>query len=132
MTREVTRRRVEPEKRSRRVGKVEGNPTVVRGAVVAVLTLLAGLGVTWAADVDSATVDAVVVLLGVLSPLVATLWARYAVTPNAKVVARVTTEGDVVAGDASTVVTGQVLKVRDTLVGPTVEPVNVDPERLNR
>lgn len=110
----------------------KGNPAVVRSVVVAVLGLLATLGVGWAADVPGEVVDALVTLLVVLGPVVAGLWIRFGVTPNAKVVSRVTTDGNVVAGDASTVVTGGVLTVRDTVVGPVVEPTHVDPKLVGR
>lgn len=104
----------------RTISPVEGNPSVIRSAVVAVLTLLAALGVTWAGDVDEATVSAVVTLLAVLAPLAAGLWVRFGVTPNAKVVSRVTTAGDVVAGDAAVAETGTPLPVH---VGGNGTPV---------
>lgn len=116
--------------RHRKVGKVEGNPAMIRAGVVSALTLLAALGFRWAADVDRETVAAIVTLLAVGGPLVAGLWTRFAVTPNVKVVSRVTTEGDVVAGDAALAPTGDVLVVHESMGGPVVEPVKIRSDRV--
>ena len=55
-----------------------GEPAVVRGVVTAAVGLLVSLGVVSATDVD---VDAVVVLVLALAPIVSSLWTRFAVTP---------------------------------------------------
>lgn len=105
-------------------------PALVRGVVIAVLSLLATLGVGWAADVSKDTIASIVLVASVLIPLIQAAWTRYAVTANAKVLARVaTSSGQVVAGDASTVVTGEVLRVHDE-VGASVVTAPVDPGLL--
>lgn len=100
-------------KRRRVIGLAEGNPALIRGAVVAILALLATLGFGWAADVDRDTITAVAAVISFLAPLIGALLTRPAVTPNPKVVARVTTGGDVVAGDASEITTGATLRLVD-------------------
>lgn len=110
-------------KARRTIDVVKGNPTVVRGAVVAVLSLLTGLGFTWATDVDP---DVVVGILAVLGPIAATLWSRFAVTPNAKVITRVTTTGEVVAGDAAVAPTGTPLTVSTNGLLPEVQSVRIN------
>lgn len=105
----------------------KAEPAMVRAITVA-LALLASLGFSWAADVDP---DTIVLLALVLPPLAAVaqgLWTRYAVTANAKVVARVTTQGQVVAGDAAVIPTGTELGARQTATGTRLEPVAVKPE----
>lgn len=91
----------------------QAEPAMVRAIVVALL-LLASLGFSWAADVDPETITAWAVALGFLVPILQGLWTRYGSTANAKVVARVTTGGQVVAGDAAVIPTGTELAVRTT------------------
>lgn len=86
--------------------KTQTEPSMIRAAVVAVLGLLASLGFSWAAHVDKGTLTAIVTVITVLLPIVQGIWTRYAVTANAKVVARVTTDGHVVAGEAALAPTG--------------------------
>lgn len=87
----------------------KAEPALVRGAVVAVLGVLAALGFAWA-DVDKGTLEVIVGVLVVGLPLLQAAWTRYGVTANAKVLARVsTTTGAVVAGEAATVSTGHQL-----------------------
>ena len=57
-------------------------PALIRGAVVSVLSLLAALGVSWAADVDKETIGAIVGVAAVVVPLVQAWWTRRAVTPS--------------------------------------------------
>lgn len=100
-------------------------PAVTRGAVVAALTLLSGLGVTWAGDLDRDQIAALAVVGSILVPLLQGLWTRFAVTANAKVIARVTTGGGVVAGDAAVSPTGSALPTnrRGASPLPTLDPV---------
>jgi hypothetical protein len=56
-------------------------PALIRGAVVGVLSLLAALGFSWAADVDKETIGAIVGVAAVVVPLVQAWWTRRAVTP---------------------------------------------------
>lgn len=83
---------------------------MLRGVVVAVLGLLATLGVSWAAELDKETIGAIVTVLVFVVPLVQAWWTRRAVTSNRKIVSRVTTAGEVVAGDASVLPTGTQLE----------------------
>lgn len=93
-------------KRRKGLSAQEAEPTMVRAAVVAVLGLLATVGVSWAAELDKDTIGAIVGVVLVVVPLVQGWWTRRAVTANRKVALRVTTSGAVVAGDASTLPTG--------------------------
>lgn len=116
--------------KNKKLPATKTEPTLIRGAVVAVLSLLAALGVGWAADVSKDTIASIVVVASVLIPLVQAVWTRYAVTANAKVLARVSTSsGQVVAGDASTTVTGEALRVHG-VGGPPLVTAPVDPELL--
>lgn len=88
----------------------ERNPIAVRAAVTAavtavvhVLVLLHVLGIT------KDTEDAIAGAVDAVGLAVLLLWSIKSVTPNAKVIARVTTEGTVVAGDASPIPTGNEL-----------------------
>jgi hypothetical protein len=101
-------------KRNRRkLPKTATEPALVRGVVVAVLALLSTLGVTWA-DVDKKTLGLIVAVLVAVLHLAQALWTRRAVTPNAKVVARVSPSKEaVVAGEAAAVPTGEPLAVYD-------------------
>lgn len=115
-------------KRARVVGKLEGNPAIVRAAVVAILGVLASLGVGWAADVDEETITSLSVAIPVVALLVGWL-IRQVVTPVVKVVSRVTTDGLVVAGGAAEIPEGEVLAtMRDGDRWVTL-PVPVDPKR---
>lgn len=86
--------------------KSQTEPSMIRAGVVAVLGLLASLGFSWAAHVDKGTLTAIVAVITVLLPLLQGAWTRFAVTANAKVVSRVTTDGHVVAGEAALAPTG--------------------------
>lgn len=91
--------------------RVQPQPALMRGAVVAVLGLLASLGVGWAADVDKETVAAAAVLLSTLLPLAQAWWTRRAVTPATEVLAYVAADGAAVAGQAAAELTGEPLPV---------------------
>lgn len=104
---------------------------MIRGVVVAVLSVLAAFGLDVTVDVDAA-----VYVIGLVAPIVVALWTRFVVTPNAKVVSRVSVSGDtVVAGEAAAVPTGEPLPLSPTNVygarGAEVEPVPVDPAVLS-
>jgi hypothetical protein len=112
---------------------IKANPAIVRGVVVA-LTLLAALGVSRAANVDPDTIEAIAYVIGVLAPVVATVWTRFAVTPNAKVVTRISpSTGTVVAGEASAFPAGSPVELEPALVDGTrtvAAHVPVDPALL--
>lgn len=78
-------------------------PAVWKGIIAALVSaaLIWGVDLTEWGDKLSQTAD----VIGVLIPLLAGLWIRQSVTPDAKVVERVTTNGEVVAGPANDVVT---------------------------
>lgn len=114
--------------RHRKLSTKESEPALVRGVVLAVLGLLATLGVSWAANVDKETLGAIVGFVVVVMPLVQGLWTRFAVTSNKKVVLQVTGEGAVVAGDAATAPTGAAVPLEHTVAGAELAgPVRVDP-----
>lgn len=83
----------------------QAEPAMVRAVVVA-LAFLASLGIGWAADVDADTITVWALVLGGALPVLQGLWTRYGVTANAKVLARVTSDRRVVAGDAAVEPTG--------------------------
>lgn len=68
-----------PRHKVREVRRAE--PAMIRGAVVAVLGLLATLGFTWAEDVSKETIGYIVAVGVVVIPLVQAAWTRFAVTP---------------------------------------------------
>lgn len=108
---------------------VKSQPAVVRGAIVAVVTAVVHVLVV-AGVVDHDTEKSLAPLIDALGFALAIVWIRYGVTPNAKVVARVSTsEGVVVAGDAATVTTGATIPARGvTVTGePVLAPIPVDP-----
>lgn len=92
-------------KPSKPIPFLQAEPTLVRAVTVA-LAFLASLGIGWAADVDADTIATWAIVAGVALPILQGLWTRYVVTPNAKVLARVTTSGRVIAGDAAVEPTG--------------------------
>ncbi len=103
--------------RERRVNlpKTATEPAMVRGLVVAVLALLGGIGVTWAADVDKKTIGLIASVITALIPLAQALWTRYAVTPNAVVALRVSLEtGHVVPGPAASIIPEQPATLEET------------------
>lgn len=107
----------------------EREPAVIRGIVVSILTVLAALGLSWAGAVDDETVDAIVLLIGAAAPVLATVWARFKVTPTAKVVARVTTTGDLITGEAADAGPGYLVPPDvDTFGRPVVTAVSVRPD----
>lgn len=108
---------------------IKAEPAMVR-AVATVLALLASFGLTWAADVTPEQQALIVAALTILAPLLQGLWTRYAVTANAKVVARVSTsQGAVVAGEAALAPTGStVYTVTDANDDLAVVELAVRPE----
>jgi len=80
-------------------------PAMLRGVIVAVVGLLAVWGVN-AADVGAQLEQTVEILFGTLLPLVTALVIRASVTPNAKVVQEVKSDGTLIAGPASPLPTG--------------------------
>lgn len=115
---------------------VERQPLAVRAAAVAAVTALVHVLVV-VGVVDADTETAIVGAVDALGALVAVLWAIRAVTPNAKVIARVTTDGEVVAGDAAAAPTDTPLhvtrprperRVGADLPTPVVPQVAVRPE----
>lgn len=86
----------------------ERQPVAVYAAIVGVLTAVVHvLVVTGVIPVDAE--EAIAGTVDAVGALVLVVLAARAVTPNAKVAARVTTEGQVVAGDAAVPPTGNVL-----------------------
>jgi hypothetical protein len=83
----------------------ERQPIAVKAAVIGLLTaLLHVLVVTGVVPVDAE--DSIAGLIDAIGATILVVLSIRAVTPNAKVVTRVTTRGTVVAGEASTAPTG--------------------------
>lgn len=85
-------------------------PTVIVGAISAVVAALMALLIAFGIDI---TPDQTVAVLGVVAavgPFVAALFIRRKVTPNINVVEAVTREGEVVAGPANEIATGEVIR----------------------
>lgn len=100
-------------------------PAMIRGVIMAIIAALGAFGVT--VHVTGAQVTALTVLIAAAIPLIQAIWTRVAVTANAKVIARVTTHGAVVAGDAAVSPTGSELPTSDRGDGivPTLNPVRI-------
>ena len=101
-------------------------PVAVRVAATAAVTAVVHVLVVagWVPESTEAPIAGAVDAVGLL---VATLWVSRGVTSNAKVVVRVNTKGDVVAGDAAVVDTGAPVPV-ELKAGadrPVVAPVPV-------
>lgn len=112
------------------------NPVAVRAAAVAAVTAIVHVGVVTGlvpAEVEEPIAGAV----DAVGLLALVLWARAGVTPNAKVIARVTTTGAVVAGDAASTPTGTELTVAPYAGAPVttapliVKPALVDPDYVS-
>ena len=103
------------------------NPVVVRGAITAAATAIVHVLVVLAL-VPARVEDPISTAVDAIGLVVLLLWARAGVTPNAKVIARVTTRGDVVPGAASGLPAGAGVGVRSTETGdPILSRVHVDP-----
>jgi len=102
------------------------NPVVVRGAITAAATAIVHVLVVLAL-VPARVEDPISTAVDAIGLVVLLLWARAGVTPNAKVITRVTTSGRVVAGDAAVRPAGQPVAVVPGVVART-EPVAVKPE----
>lgn len=110
---------------------VERNPLAIRAAAALVVTGLVHLFVVFGAPIDEVQEDAIAGLVDAAGLLALVLWARSAVTPNAKVIARVTTDGSIVAGAAAVDRTGSELEPV-ILDGSTSAVVDVRSELLSK
>lgn len=128
------RRRLNRRNRPVDLPVTRAEPALVRGVIVAVLGLLATLGVSWAADVSKETIGYLVGVGVVVVPLAQALWTRYGVVAAAKVVARLSTStGTVVAGEAASAPTGRVLLTAPAAAsGAEAVVVAPDPTLLRR
>lgn len=116
------------QKRPKRIKlpKAKTEPAIIRGVVVAALSVLAALGFDWADDVPKQTVTSVAIVLAFLAPIVTAVWTRFAVTPNAKVIARLSvSKGTAVAGDAATDPAGWELETERRAGATMVQPVTL-------
>lgn len=77
------------------------DPLAVRAAAVSVVTVLVGLAIAFGVPITDEQKVALVGAAAVLAPIAVALLSRPKVTANAKVIARVTTRGRVVAGEAA-------------------------------
>lgn len=107
---------------------IERNPLAVRAAVTALLTALLHLLVEAGVPVSEGLQGAIANAVDVAGALALVLWGASAVTPNAKVISRVTTHGHVVAGEAAVVDTGSPALLTETKGELPVPLVAVKPE----
>lgn len=107
----------------------EREPLAVRAGVTAAVTAVVHtavvLGVLHLDAIQETAIGAAVDAVGLVVILV---WVRSGVTANAKVIARVTTAGGVVAGDAAVTPTGTPLETGGTTGSRIIEPVVVKSE----
>lgn len=89
--------------------RLDREPLAIRAAVTAAVTAVVHVAVTLGLPLDQAAELAIGGAVDAVGLVVLLVWTRPAVTANAKVIARVTTEGAVVAGDASTTPTGTII-----------------------
>lgn len=89
----------------------EREPLGVRAAVTFFVTAALHLAIALGAPISDEVETGVLAFVDAAGVLALVLWARRAVVPAAKVVTRVTTDGEVVAGDAATAPTGTALPV---------------------
>lgn len=87
------------------------DPLILRAAVTAAVTAVVHVVVVLGAPLDSSAETAIGAAVDGLGLVVLLILARRKVTPNAKVVARVTSRGRVVAGEAAVEPTETVLAV---------------------
>lgn len=95
-------------------------PALVRGVITALVFVAALWGLD-IADVGEKVSQTLLVLLA-LVPMIQAWWTRGVVTPDAKVVQSVEPNGDVVAGPASALPTGMVIR-RDGDEHGTIHPL---------
>lgn len=89
---------------------VEREPLAIRAAVTAAVTAVVHVAVVLGVPLDTEGERAIGLAVDAVGLLVLVMWARPSVVPAAKVVTRVTTSGDVVAGQAADVPTGEVVE----------------------
>lgn len=119
----------------RKLTQAERNPVAIRAAVTALATAVVHVTAVYGL-VDPDQEAAIGGAIDAAGLVVLVLWARTGVTPNAKVITRVTTGGAVVAGDAAEVATGTPIAVTENLAdnrnpSPTTERVAVRPELVD-
>jgi len=102
------------------IGRVVREPALILGVVTAGLSL----AVLFGAPLSAEQIAGVGVFVGALVALL-----RFVTTPSSEVLAQVKPTGEVVAGKATTLPTGQALEVDET-AGPAhlVLPIPVDPD----
>lgn len=109
---------------------VDRNPVAIRAAVGAAVTAVVHLLVVFGVPITKAQGSAIGGVVDAVGLLVIVAWARAGVTPNAKVVTRVTTKGTVVTGDAALTTTGTTLALTPGRL-PRVQPVIVKPDLVD-
>lgn len=101
------------------IGRVVREPALILGVVTAGLSL----AVLFGAPLSAEQIAGVGVFVGALVALL-----RFVTTPSNEVLAQVKPSGEVVAGKATTLPTGQALEVDDTGDPAVVLPIPVDPD----
>lgn len=107
----------------------EREPLVIRAAVTTAVTAVVHVAVVVGLlNLDQGAETAIGAAVDAVGLVVLLLWARPSVTANAKVIARVTNDGKVVAGEAAVTPTGTELAAQQRADAPTVVgPVEVKP-----
>lgn len=109
-----------------RVPAKVGEPALIRGGVMAALSLLSWLGFRQVDDLTRGQVTAIVGVAAVAYPLLQAVWTRAGVVARDLIVAYIARrDGAVVAGEAAATATGAELNVRPaekTDTGATIPP----------
>lgn len=85
-------------------------PAVIVGAISAVVASILVLLVAFGFDITPDQTAAILGVVAAVGPIVAALVIRRKVTPNVNVVEAVTRDGEVVAGPANEIATGEVIR----------------------
>lgn len=98
----------------------EREPLVIRAAVTTAVTAVVHVAVVLGLGLSQEAELAIGGAVDALGLVVVLLWSRPSVTANAKVIARVNNDGQVVAGDAAVTPTGTELPAQRTAAGATI------------
>lgn len=85
-------------------------PAVIVGAISAIIASVLVLLVAFGIDITPDQTAAILGVVAAVGPIVVSLIIRRKVTPNVSVVEAVTKDGDVVAGPANEIETGEVIR----------------------
>ena len=109
---------------------IDREPLAIRAAVTTAVTAVVHVAAVLGLPLDQAAELAIGAAVDAVGLVVLLVWTRPNVTANAKVIARVTNDGTVVAGDAAAISTGSVIATAPNLGGTAPqldEPVVIKP-----